>query len=762
MSNKLRNWYKRTHDFAPYTRADGKAVSDEFDAIQASFEKIPAMRDDGLGFAESPVIPDPTQDNHPVPLHLLKTAEQSVYAARDKVTELAQQVTDNNATTEQNTRLAIQSNEQAQQAKTEASQSATQATKANRQAQQAKTEATEANRQAQQAKTEASQSATQAQQAKTEASQSATQATKANRQAQQAKTEASQSATQAQQAKTEASQSATQATEVNRQAQQAKTEATEANRQAQQAKTKAENAERIATSSIKTVQQSAIQATQAENLAKKWASNPQNQIVQEDKYSAYHYALEAEKYAEKVKATAEGRKDWQFIDNVPISKDVNDSSETNLASAFSVKTAYDRAEKAKTEATKANRQAQQAKTEATEANRQAQQAKTEATEAKRQAQQAKRLAESKQSPKTTLAGYGITDFQVKTGSGDLNDYKTDGHYYFAQGQNLPDNSNNEAWHIEVISGGNPTAVRQIAHKANDTKVKTRFFNGSKWTEWKDIGGDGAIKFIYKITELEQASDKSAWLSANQSAFNLATQDILAMNALAKSPTAMSAVLNSSTAMNALANSPTAMNAVLNSPTAMNAVLNSSTAMNALANSPTAMNAVLNSPTAMNAVLNSSTAMNALANSPTAMNAVAKSSTAMSVVVKSATARKTFMKNNTVFQNIKRELWEMVKTNWKEISRQSQDNVSNANNAVANPPGLVFAMLGKYGFFGEPNRFGETTLIHKNGHFAATGRDASRPSRIDPSNYGFAVSFNGCTFTEQGDGYVYCELWCPPD
>ncbi|TEW29087.1 hypothetical protein E2R48_07705 [Histophilus somni] len=307
---------------------------------------MPAMRDDGLGFEESPVIPDPTQDNHPVPLHLLKTAEQSVYAARDKVTELAQQVADNNATTEQNTRLAIQSNEQAQQAKTEASQSATQAT--------------------------------------------------------------------------------------------------EANRQAQQAKTKAENTERIATSSIKTVQQSAIQATQAENLAKKWASNPQNQIVQEDKYSAYHYALEAEKYAEKVKATAEGRKDWNFIDNVPISKDINDSSETKLASAFSVKTAYDKAV------------------------------------------EAEKIANGK------------SNFKIEQGKDNADDYKTDGHYYFASGLNLPDSKNQKqdseatssAWHVEVVSGGQTTAVRQIARKANDTGVKTRFFNGSKWTEWKDIGGDG--------------------------------------------------------------------------------------------------------------------------------------------------------------------------------------------------------------------------------------------------------------------------------
>ncbi|PRJ50906.1 Phage Tail Collar Domain protein [Haemophilus influenzae] len=33
-------------------------------------------------------------------------------------------------------------------------------------------------------------------------------------------------------------------------------------------------------------------------------------------------------------------------------------------------------------------------------------------------------------------------------------------------------------------------MRQIARKANDNKIKTRFFNGSNWSEWKDAGGDG--------------------------------------------------------------------------------------------------------------------------------------------------------------------------------------------------------------------------------------------------------------------------------
>ena len=87
----------------------------------------------------------------------------------------------------------------------------------------------------------------------------------------------------------------------------------------------------------------------------------------------------------------------------------------------------------------------------------------------------------------TLAGYGIGNFKVEQGQGDANGYKTDGNYYLASGQNLPENGE---WHIEVVSGGATNAVRQIARKANDNKIKTRFFNGSNWSEWKEAGGDG--------------------------------------------------------------------------------------------------------------------------------------------------------------------------------------------------------------------------------------------------------------------------------
>ncbi|RZN75087.1 tail fiber protein [Avibacterium paragallinarum] len=103
------------------------------------------------------------------------------------------------------------------------------------------------------------------------------------------------------------------------------------------------------------------------------------------------------------------------------------------------------------------------------------------------AERAYHLAESKQSPATTLAGYGIGDFKVGTSTGDANDCKIDGNYYFASGQNLPSAGE---WHIEVISGGQNNAIRQIARKANESKVQTRYFNGTSWSAWKEVGGDG--------------------------------------------------------------------------------------------------------------------------------------------------------------------------------------------------------------------------------------------------------------------------------
>lgn len=114
MSKK--SWYKRKHQFTPYTKADGQAVSDEFDAVQTSFERIPEMRDDGKGFKESPLIPEPTDPMHPVPLKMLTETEKSVNNARDDVTAKAQQVDQNAQSVATNTLTATQKADTATQA----------------------------------------------------------------------------------------------------------------------------------------------------------------------------------------------------------------------------------------------------------------------------------------------------------------------------------------------------------------------------------------------------------------------------------------------------------------------------------------------------------------------------------------------------------------------------------------------------------------------------------------------------------------------
>ncbi|HHF6440437.1 TPA: pyocin knob domain-containing protein, partial [Haemophilus influenzae] len=115
-------------------------------------------------------------------------------------------------------------------------------------------------------------------------------------------------------------------------------------------------------------------------------------------------------------------------------------------------------------------------------------------------------------------GYGIGNFKVEQGQGDANGYKTDGNYYLASGQNLPENG---AWHIEVVSGGATNAVRQIARKANDNKIKTRFFNGSNWSEWKDAGGDGVP--IGAVVSFPRAvTNPVGFLKADGTTFNQQT------------------------------------------------------------------------------------------------------------------------------------------------------------------------------------------------------------------------------------------------
>ncbi|HHU4158141.1 TPA: pyocin knob domain-containing protein [Haemophilus influenzae] len=199
--------------------------------------------------------------------------------------------------------------------------------------------------------------------------------------------------------------------------------------------------------------------------AKRW--NPSTKIFEE--YNGAQWVPMATEYKLPV--------DYNSLKNKPTPNSaVNNESNTEFASSAAVKTAYDKAE------------------------------------------EAKEAASAKQSPATTLAGYGIGNFKVEQGQGDANGYKTDGNYYLASGQNLPENG---AWHIEVVSGGATNAVRQIARKANDNKIKTRFFNGSNWSEWKDAGGDG-VPLGAVVSFPRAVTNPIGFLRADGSTFNQKT------------------------------------------------------------------------------------------------------------------------------------------------------------------------------------------------------------------------------------------------
>lgn len=199
--------------------------------------------------------------------------------------------------------------------------------------------------------------------------------------------------------------------------------------------------------------------------AKRW--NPSTKIFEE--YNGAQWVPMATEYKLPV--------DYNSLKNKPLPNSaVDDESDTKFASSAAVKTAYDKTA------------------------------------------EAKEAASAKQSPATTLAGYGIGNFKVEQGQGDANGYKTDGNYYLASGQNLPENG---AWHIEVVSGGATNAVRQIARKANDNKIKTRFFNGSNWSEWKETGGDG-VPLGAVVSFPRAVTNPIGFLRADGSTFNQRT------------------------------------------------------------------------------------------------------------------------------------------------------------------------------------------------------------------------------------------------
>lgn len=135
------------------------------------------------------------------------------------------------------------------------------------------------------------------------------------------------------------------------------------------------------------------------------------------------------------------------------------------------------------------------------------------------------LANSKQSPATTLAEYGIENFKVEPFVGDINTLKTDGIYAITQAsrsQNLPVAGN--SCHIQVIAGGDGHWCRQIAYIAYSTDMYERHqtsYQTDSWSAWKKLNTDG-IPIGAVVSFPRAVTNPVGFLKANGTTFNQQT------------------------------------------------------------------------------------------------------------------------------------------------------------------------------------------------------------------------------------------------
>ncbi|HHF6577147.1 TPA: tail fiber protein [Haemophilus influenzae] len=205
--------------------------------------------------------------------------------------------------------------------------------------------------------------------------------------------------------------------------------------------------------------------------AKRW--NPSTKIFEE--YNGAQWVPMATEYKLPV--------DYNSLKNKPLPNSaVDDESDTKFASSAAVKTAYDKAA------------------------------------------EAKEAASAKQSPATTLMGYGIGNFKVESFAGDINTLKTDGIYAITEAsrsQNLPVST---SCHIQVIAGGNGSWCRQIAYVAYSTDMYERHqtsYQTDSWSAWKKLNTDG-IPIGAVVSFPRAVTNPAGFLKANGSTFNQQT------------------------------------------------------------------------------------------------------------------------------------------------------------------------------------------------------------------------------------------------
>jgi|GEM_PF-1184887 len=230
---------------------------------------------------------------------------------------------------------------------------------------------------------------------------------------------------------------------------------------------------------------------------------------------------------------------------------------------------------------------------------------------------------------------------------------------------------------------------------------------------------------------------------------------IAMQALAASSTAMRIASASGKAMAAVAASEVAMQAVAASEVAMQAIAASEVAMQAVAGSEIAMKTIVGNEIAIKAIAGSRVAMKIVAGSELAMRGIASASLALLVILRTDAFRAELIANNTAFQAVRTAMYQTISnpdSGWQRSRAQREDGVASLNLTFANPAGFVFACLGYYS-----NPTASCTLHHPGGAEAAKAGSTPKPSAMTSVD---GVSFNGATFTEQGDGVAYAELWTP--
>lgn len=172
-----------------------------------------------------------------------------------------------------------------------------------------------------------------------------------------------------------------------------------------------------------------------------------------------------------------------YIPNSKKSSAVDSNSAENVATSAAVKTAYDKAA------------------------------------------EAKETADAKQSPATTLAGYGIGNFKIENFVGNVNSLQTDGIYAVTQAsrsQNLPVAGN--GCHIQVIAGGDGRWCRQIAYIAYSTDMYERHqtsYQTDSWSDWKKLNTDG-IPVGAVVSFPRAVTNPVGFLKANGTTFNQQT------------------------------------------------------------------------------------------------------------------------------------------------------------------------------------------------------------------------------------------------